>query len=541
MGRLRFRRVLIHLNETRVTRHCKCLLATKKLFTFINNEVCCLTDYAVRFDQSAHKMKSSEFVCEGSSDPSVCSELPHYKNYQTHRLCILHYPGSKNLKAFEEASQKKFDRGDFNFDGVWFPEELHLDFEEQEFANDISFSKCTFNGEVSFRKCVFQMEANFSKSDFISPVDFEGSSFVGAANFSEANFDHQVEFSAVEFRSSSNFGDSTFEAYVEFRAGFSNVTRFAGVTFKGEVSFEDSEFRGDAVFWGSTFDMNADFTETKFSRGVDFDFATFRDSVRFGTPAWGGSCFGPEASLSLDHSRVDHPDRFSFHTLTLKPAWFINVDSRNFIFTNVTWDPISIDENLLGVDSHYQLLAITYRQLALNAEENHRYSEASSFRYLSMDTKRVERASKRKWEREWRKKNGRRRKIERYSWRDLAISDLTWWYWLASGYGERIGRAALGLVCIWLLFAATFTIVGFVRWEPKTATQAEVTSATFDSYGAPLTFRRALTYSGAVITLQRPEPKPATAIARTAVLFQTILGPIQAALLALAIRRRFMR
>ena len=130
-------------------------------------------------------------------------------------------------------------------------------------------------------------------------------------------------------------------------------------------------------------------------------------------------------------------------------------------------------------------------------------------------------------------KNGRRRKIERYSWRDLAISDLTWWYWLASGYGERIGRAALGLVCIWLLFAATFTIVGFVRWEPKTATQAEATSATFDSYGAPLTFRRALTYSGAVITLQRPEPKPATAIARTAVLFQTILGPIQAALLAL--------
>jgi hypothetical protein len=62
-----------------------------------------------------------------------------------------------------------------------------------------------------------------------------------------------------------------------------------------------------------------------------------------------------------------------------------------------------------------------------------------------------------------------------------------------------------------------------------------------DDTGAPLKFSRALTYSAAVMTFQRPEPKPATTAAQTIVLFETILGPVQAALLALAIRRKFMR
>lgn len=44
-----------------------------------------------------------------------------------------------------------------------------------------------------------------------------------------------------------------------------------------------------------------------------------------------------------------------------------------------------------------------------------------------------------------------------------------------------------------------------------------------------------------VITLQRPDPQPVTSTARFAVLLERIIGPIQVALLALAIRRRFMR
>jgi len=64
---------------------------------------------------------------------------------------------------------------------------------------------------------------------------------------------------------------------------------------------------------------------------------------------------------------------------------------------------------------------------------------------------------------------------------------------------------------------------------------------TEDRVGQPLEFSRALTYSLAVMSLQRPEPRPLTNWAHTPVTFETILGPVQAALLALAIRRKFMR
>jgi hypothetical protein len=62
-----------------------------------------------------------------------------------------------------------------------------------------------------------------------------------------------------------------------------------------------------------------------------------------------------------------------------------------------------------------------------------------------------------------------------------------------------------------------------------------------DRVGQPLEVRRALTYSLAVMSLQKPEPKPLTGTAQTLVLLETILGPVQAAFLALAIRRKFMR
>ena len=92
-----------------------------------------------------------------------------------------------------------------------------------------------------------------------------------------------------------------------------------------------------------------------------------------------------------------------------------------------------------------------------------------------------------------------------------------------------------------LLFGLLYTQVGFARWEPRLVTEADAAIAKRDEVGAPLKFSRALTYSAGVLTFQRPEPKPATTAAQTIVLFETILGPVQAALLALAIRRKFMR
>jgi hypothetical protein len=129
----------------------------------------------------------------------------------------------------------------------------------------------------------------------------------------------------------------------------------------------------------------------------------------------------------------------------------------------------------------------------------------------------------------------------RSQWYGCAFWRLNWWYWLASGYGERVLRAFLVLISIMVISAGAFTRTGFARWEPKLSSEAEATNAKRDQVGSSLPFKRALTYSLAVITLQKPEPRPCTTLAQMIVLLETVIGPVQAALLALAIRRKFMR
>lgn len=131
--------------------------------------------------------------------------------------------------------------------------------------------------------------------------------------------------------------------------------------------------------------------------------------------------------------------------------------------------------------------------------------------------------------------------LRRAKWRGFQPWSLSWWYWLASGYGERVLRALVVLLVILVSAAGLFTQVGFARWEPKITNESDVNIASRDEMGAPLKFKKALTYSLGVMTLQKPEPRPATIVAQTVVLFETILGPVQAALLALALRRKFMR
>jgi hypothetical protein len=486
-------------------------------------------------------MKSSGFVCDGTSDPSVCVGLPPYKNWRSHRLCILHFPGKKSLKLFQDCADAKFDRDDFNFDGVWFPDELLLEFEEREFTTDVVFSNCTFNGAVSFRKCVFHQKAKFSNAEFKAEFNVDFCEFREEADFALSSFEGYTEFSGSDFKSSVTFADCNFVGGVSMAVGFEHRTDFAAAVFEDDVEFSDSEFRGETSFWGTRFQSAADFTETKVFAEFNFSYATFGDAVRFGSPGWHSYCFGLKAELSFGHAQVDQPERISFHTVELKPSWFINVDSRRFVFTNVNWNSVSIAKNISAADPP-DLLAIAYRNLALNAEENHRYGEASTFRYLAMDTRRLTEYSfpgldwvLRKINRRWAWRIANRR------WGRIAFWQLSWWYWLASGYGERSFRAFIVLLGIWLLFAVSFTQVGFVVSEKNSLNNSDVTPSKYEAWGRPLNFPRAVTYTAGVMTFQKPEPPPQTNTAHALVILATILGPLQAALLALAIRRKFIR
>ncbi|MEW6126964.1 MAG: hypothetical protein AB1757_07990 [Acidobacteriota bacterium] len=286
-------------------------------------------------------------------------------------------------------------------------------------------------------------------------------------------------------------------------------------------------FPEDIEFSYMEFETGADFRYAKFSGEAKFDHTIFKDYIKFA-----GSQeiqpFTKTSLLDLQTSFIEKPERVSFHSVTLRPHWFINTDTRKFEFTNVKWTS-NFDKKLPDVNSElealaqrsvqspHRLLTIACRRLAVNAEENNRYEEASYFRFLAMQAQRLEKG------------------------RGWAIWTLRWWYWLASGYGERIVRASVVLFCVWFIFTLLYTQVGFTRWEAKITNENEVEAMQRDTIGHPLPFTRALTYSFETIALQKPEPRPATNTARALVTFETILGPLQAALLALAIRRKFMR
>jgi len=604
----------------------------------------------------------SDFVCDCDDRMrSVCAEEPFYKEHQGKRYCVLHYPGSEKIAEFHEAYFRKFAKRDFNFRGVWFPDDidfyeftfnegvdfrsatfcgkvdflharfnLHADFGQTTFADKASFSdaifiaganfgKATFSALADFNKTRFTAdayflvyegaEANFSDAEFLAAAvfshatfsavayfyratfsqeayfnnitftavpDFRGATFSEQAHFSQSNFNAPTYFGSAKFGSRSYFQDATFtrkasfglatfngEANFQkvsfkdadfygaklrapsdfFHATFDDETDFSTCTFGNEVNFREATFSGPTKFGKSTFTHKTDFRGATFRAPADFSSATFIEQADFSLAVvlarmiFREVTFGDRikfagtknrqaltetSSFDFQFVRIQKPEYLSFHSVSLRPFWFVNVDPRRFDFTNVDWDWRAVDREIGDLKANevswpHNMLFIACRRLADNAEESHRYEEASKFRYMAMEARRLE------------------------SWRGFAPWRLSWWYWLASGYGERVWQAFFVLLGILLLSALLYTRVGFARWEPKFASESDIVVAKRDDVGAPLKFSRALTYSAAVMTFQRPEPKPATTTAQSVVLLETILGPVQAALLALAIRRKFMR
>ena len=247
-----------------------------------------------------------------------------------------------------------------------------------------------------------------------------------------------------------------------------------------------------------------------------FNETTFRDKVSFlGTKE--NKVFGPEAWASFGYVRIDKPELLSFDTVRLHPGWFINVDVRKADFTDVEWYGLPggpkrrlkeeiKDLEAHGVKSAYPLLAQACQRLAANAEENRNHLHASGFNYWAMDAQRKE-----KWASSF------------APWR------LIWWYWALSGYGERTWRSAIWLVEIMVGFALLYLLVGRVQGLP-------------DALGYMQGLPEAVVYSLGVMSRQAEKlPSEASTLLKSLVFIEGILGPLQVALFALALRRRFMR
>jgi hypothetical protein len=432
----------------------------------------------------------SVFVCDCEEwMRSACAGEPFYSEHEGELYCVLHFPGKEKSADFEAALQRKLENKDFHFWGVWFPD------------------------PVSFANFSFSTDANFGYAYFSARADFSNATFDTRADFANASFKSDTSFHDASFKASADFSQASFDGYSDFgHASFGALANFINIDFLGHSAFAGTQFQSHVEFEGTSFSFSTSFTYAAFADFVTFEGNELRE------------VFPQNSSLNFQYAKFERPDHLSFHTLTLRPHWFVNVDARKFSFINVSWRWRSINDEVKSLryeillqPHRHRLFAIACRHLAVNAKENHRYEEASKFRYMAMDARRLERL------------------LGFAPWR------LSWWYWLASGYGERVLRAFVVLIGILLVSAGMYTQVGFARWETKLVSESDVVSAKRDEVGAPLKFSRAMTYSAGVMTLQKPEPRPATTAAQTIVLLETVLGPVQAALLALAIRRKFMR
>lgn len=270
--------------------------------------------------------------------------------------------------------------------------------------------------------------------------------------------------------------------------------------------------------------------------------------------------------LDLQKAMIEDAKKISFHTVRLEPSWFINTDATEFIFTDCKWryavPKLSnivrlikfftnrrwryvvlkifkkakkiklftnykwrcVDGKRLNVKTELQnlknrkfenpnaLLTKTCWQLADNYEESKSFPKASVFRKMANESKRLE------------------------DYKGWKVWSLDWWYWLSSFYGESPLRAGLVLTGILLIFAVAFTFTNFqvcpiIKSIPEIACEPRT-----------LNIWEAILQSLATATFQSIEYiKPNSKVGIFLIILEKIFTPLQAALLALAIRRKFMR
>ena len=474
---------------------------------------------------------AEEFTCPVDEIyRSACKDLPKYSGS---RYCVLHEPDkAKDTKEFEKVRENKLARRDYDFGGTIFPEGAS-DFKGTEFDTAANFGGASFFGDVYFQEAQFSGETNFQEARFSGQETyFNGAQFNGPrTNFVRAQFSgEETYFAGAQFSGYTHFKEAQFsgqETYFHFAQFSGPRTSFVGAQFSGaRTYFDGAQFSGATTFFnrarfsgartffaGAQFSGETYFREATFVNEVTFSGATFREKVDFrGSKA--NPIFLSGAWARFDSSRIEKPEQLKFNTVLLHPGWFINADVRKVNFTDVKWYGMpggpkgTLDEEIGAlkqqgdIEAPHTLLAQTCRRLSANAEENREYPLANEFHYWSMDSLRKE-----------------------GSGRLGLIGTL---YWALSGYGVRAAQAFWMLVGIWAVFTTLYVLVN---------------PSEFGVFRQGICyFWQAGVYSLLAIARLNPEPRPdEPGLFQLLVGLEGIFGPLQIALLALAIRRQVMR
>lgn len=472
-----------------------------------------------------------------------------------------------------------------------------LNFNNAEIDARLFIEDCSLKGRVSFYFTEFKKDSHFDRTEF-SDVNFDNSTFMEDVHYHNATF-HKSQFIDTRFRKYASFRNSTFTKNAHFNhskfyltgdftdAVFESDVNFTGAAFgivelKPEkcqgAYFENSYFQGFAVFENTTFEyasfrwaffekegvfrksvfsLNADFTDSHFKATANFKSASFRRKAIFestileGELRFTGSAenlmFADPNALSLNEVRLSLPEKIKFHTVRLRPSWFLDIDCRNFVFTRISWEnangkPEDVKKelkNVANIKGSRHLFIITCRQLAQNLENYNDLERASSFRRMAFETEWLEIKEKLwywvdklpiEFEKLKRRFGGSKNPEDKAippvnSFGILRTFDFVHLlYRFTSYYGESWRLAFFLLVGILLLWSLLYSlpVCNFAN-KPN------------ESYWYWVG------YSLNVVTLQRPDPKPGNAFTAILLGIEVLFVPIQAALLILAVRRKFMR
>lgn len=370
----------------------------------------------------------------------------------------------------------------------------------------MDFNSAKFERKVDFTACNFLVGYSSTVNDYTSP---------SYSSFSNASFEDEAHFEGT------TFGNP--DEIMNFDSFF-----FSETTFEKLAKFQDVNFILQTDFSGAAFKRTADFRNTQVKTRLSFSGATFEGFAKFSSRDNKHNLW-PKGTLDFTSVEIEKAEKISFQAVELKPDSFINTDVRKFDFTDVKWklksfafdwsrfkDILFWKDAAKRRESDYERLQVVYRRLAANAEDNAHYRHASRFRYTAFDIQRINR------------------------WYGRLPITLLWWYKWTSRYGENWGWATIVLLTILAASAFMYTKVGFYVC-PMDRPVSQSSAAGLCEIRA-LDLDEAARHSLTTATFQTVEfRRPATSVGETVVLVEKILAPLQAALIALSIRRKFMR
>ncbi len=515
-------------------------------------------------------------------------------------LCIFHDPSlekdpakiQERLKARLAATAKD---GVLRLDGSVFP--AGVSFRGAVFDCSVSFFRVRFYGETTdFSFTQFRGGIDFMFALFHGKsTDFRAAQFRGkSTDFRRAQFHGET----TDFESAHFHGETTYFETAEFNC---ETTNFIGARFDGKTTdFNSAEFHGKTDFNGAEFHGKTDFSLAKFRDATDFfgakfhgattnfSFAEFHGAMTdfryaqfHGKVLFYGSL--PEGmfhngAVSFRGIVMSENAELVFEGVNLSKTELLQVDLARVKFLDVEWNHATgwwrgrwrsrlYDEELwqkerravaLEANSEYLAhLARLYRALKAYYRQTGEYQLVGHFHYGLMEVQWHQRelkdqppygASRGNRFRHWLKRKSRKW----LSWEAM--------YRLSSGYGEDYAWSALMLGGLIVGFAAIYWCLGVPappdtevsRWVSLSAPAVE--GLQHVSLGAPAALVHkpfwsnmlaALLFSLQTASIGRlhyfNDPAAMSPWADLVYTLESILGPVQIAFFAVALRNRFRR